>query len=318
MYVRTTTPSARSASDDSPGSTSSAVCSRWPRRTRSRLRRPLAASRRRFARRRPGRSCSASAVAYGATTRSSPSPRFKPEPGHAERLVLIVVRADRRRCRPTRRCPRARRVGGRTRSAGGRRAGTSRRAACPGYVAHQQQRHQVLEHRGAPRQQRRRAADADATDRPRWNQCVCGTSPRGDRDEARESGLRRQQVVVRGIEPARTLGCRRAGSRWRRAGASSRRGTRSSSASAKRRARSASRSSRDLSCGSAAIPSSPLASVTSDTDEIAAVHGGHVGRRQRGQCSRVVPVEEMAFVALQPFARGRACARSGRPARRVV
>ena len=42
--------------------------------------------------------------------------------------------------------------------------------------------------------------------RPRWNQWLLGHVALGDRDEAREPGFRRQQVVERGVEPPRPLG----------------------------------------------------------------------------------------------------------------
>ena len=75
------------------------------------------------------------------------------EAGHAEGAVLIVALEVLQRCRPTRRCPTARRAARRSASGARPRPRRFRRAAS-GVAAHHQQRHQVLEHRRAPREQR--------------------------------------------------------------------------------------------------------------------------------------------------------------------
>ena len=65
---------------------------------------------------------------------------------------------------------------------------------------HQQRRHQVLEHRARPRHEHRLAAHGDqraSEPEPVLGQHVV----LGDRDEARQACLRRQQVVERRIEP---------------------------------------------------------------------------------------------------------------------
>ena len=72
-----------------------------------------------------------------------------------------------------------------------------------------QQRHQVFEQRGAPREQHGSAADAG--DRSSEVEPVhLRHVALGDREEARQARFRRQQVVVRRIEPARALGIREA------------------------------------------------------------------------------------------------------------
>ncbi len=108
-----------------------ARCSRWRRRTRSRPRGPAPVSRRRLAALRGGSIIAASAVAYGATTSSSPSPRFRPEPGDAEGLVLIGVVPIDDVVGGLRDAPRHAASGARTRSGGARPCGTIHRAACP-------------------------------------------------------------------------------------------------------------------------------------------------------------------------------------------
>ena len=70
-------------------------CSRSTRRSRTALPPPARARRSRLLAAAPGSTRLASAVAYGATTRSSSSPRLRPEARHAERLVLIGAGAIR-------------------------------------------------------------------------------------------------------------------------------------------------------------------------------------------------------------------------------
>ena len=72
-------------------------------------------------------------------------------------------------------------------------------------AAQHQQRHQVLEHRAAPRHQRGAALDAHQRAREPEPVLLRHLAP-GDGDEAGEPGFRRQQVVVRGVEAARPLG----------------------------------------------------------------------------------------------------------------
>ena len=66
--------------------------------------------------------------------------------------------------------------------------------------AHHEQRHQVLEHRRAPRQQRARRA-ARRQRASELEPVLVRDLARGDRHEARQSRLRRQHVVVRAVEP---------------------------------------------------------------------------------------------------------------------
>ncbi len=130
------------------------------------------------------------------------------EPGHAERLVLVRV------------VPVAHVVG---RFGDAPRHSTlssvlhlARHGAAIGGVEqrvregpHQQRRHQVLEHRRAPRQERGHAVDAHRAT-PEMEPVPLGHVAAGDRDEAGQPGLGRQQVVVRHVEDAGALGIREA------------------------------------------------------------------------------------------------------------
>ena len=71
-------------------------------------------------------------------------------------------------------------------------------------VPHEEERHEVLEHRSAPGDQGRNPADAHETT-PQLEPMLLGDVPLRDRDEAGETGLGREQIVVGGIEPSRTL-----------------------------------------------------------------------------------------------------------------
>ena len=193
------------------------ACSRWRRRTRSRPRGPARRAAAGWRRSRAGSIMTASAVAYGATTSSSPRPRFSPRPGHAERLVLIgAVPIDE--------------VVGRLRDAPGHAArGGVVHLPAHGQPArlveqrvrvapHHQQRHQVLEQRRAPREQHRRAAHAG--DRSSEVEPVhLRHVALGDREEAGQPGFGGEQVVVRRVEPAGAARRRPGGSRSRTAGA---------------------------------------------------------------------------------------------------
>ena len=99
---------------------------------------------------------------------------------------------------------------------------------------HHQQRHQVLEERRAPRQQHGRAAHA--RDRASEMEPVhLGHVALGDREEAGQPRLGREQVVVRRVEAAGAPPRPAGGSRSRTAAASGRTGSRSSCASNERR-----------------------------------------------------------------------------------
>ena len=95
-----------------------------------------------------------------------------------------------------------------------------------GVAPHQQQRHQVLERRRAPRQQHRRAVMA-GEQAAEAEPVALRHVALGDGEEAGEAGFRGQQVVVptdrAGPGPRRPA----AGSRWRTAAAAGRRGSRS-------------------------------------------------------------------------------------------
>ena len=70
-----------------------------------------------------------------------------------------------------------------------------------GIRLHHQRRHQVLEHRGAPREQR--AQRAGRRQRSSEPEPVIGRNlARGDREEAGQAGFRCERVVVRRIEPS--------------------------------------------------------------------------------------------------------------------
>ena len=126
------------------------------------------------------------------------------EPGHAERLVLVRVVpvahvvgrfGDAPRHSPLSSVLHLARHG----------AAIGGVEQCVREGPHQQRRHQVLEHRRAPRQERRRAVDAHRAT-PEMEPVPLGYVAAGDRDEAGQPGLGRQQVVVRDIEHARALG----------------------------------------------------------------------------------------------------------------
>ena len=121
------------------------------------------------------------------------------EAGHAEGLVLIVAGAIDREVRRLRDAP--------------RRAARHAVVDLPPHrhaarlveqrlrkVPHQQQRHQVLEHRRAPRQQHRRAAHA-GDQAAEVEPVLLGHVALGDRDEAGQPRFGREQVVERRIEP---------------------------------------------------------------------------------------------------------------------
>ena len=94
--------------------------------------------------------------------------------------------------------------------------------------SHQQRRHQVLEHRGAPRQQRGHALDAH--DQPtEMKPMPLRHVALGDGDEAGQARLGCQQVVVRAIEPPRAVRIGAVDSRSRTGDASGRRESRSAS-----------------------------------------------------------------------------------------
>ena len=119
------------------------------------------------------------------------------EAGDAEGLVLVVAVAIDERCTRTPRCPRARRGRRRTRPGAHRHAAglvEQRLRIAP----HDQQRHQVLEERARSTTAASARRATLVTRRPRWNQCVCGTSPSRDGDEARQPRLGGQQVVEGG------------------------------------------------------------------------------------------------------------------------
>ena len=181
----------------------------------------------------PGSTRPASAVAYGATTRSSARPRLKPKARHAERLVLIVARAIRERVRRLRDAPRhAPLPAVFDLPAHARAAALVEQRA--GIAAHQQQRHQVLEHRAAPRHQRGAAIDV-GHQAAEVEPVVLRDVALGDRDEAGQPRFRGQQVVERAVERARVPRRRRADSRSRRFAAGGRRESRTACPSAKRR-----------------------------------------------------------------------------------
>ncbi len=70
-----------------------------------------------------------------------------------------------------------------------------------GVIGHDQQRHQVLEHRAAPRQQRRLAAGPGEQTAER-EPALLRQLALGDGDEIAQAGFGGQQIVVAGIHPA--------------------------------------------------------------------------------------------------------------------
>ena len=71
-------------------------------------------------------------------------------------------------------------------------------------ASHDEQRHQILEHRGAPRQQDRRAADT-GDGSSQMEPVGFGDVALGDREKARQPRFGGQQVVVRRIATTRPL-----------------------------------------------------------------------------------------------------------------
>ena len=155
---------------------------------------------------------------------------------------------------------------------------------------HDQQRHQVLEQRRAPRQQHGRAADAG--DRSSEVEPVrLRHVALGDGEEAGEPRLGGEQVVERRIEPARVLGVGEAVADREQLPlrveeeAEVHRVEERGGARRQRR--------RDV--------AQPDRQRQQRAGQVAAVHRRDVGRRQRRQRPRVVPVEQVAFVPLQPL-----------------
>ena len=125
------------------------------------------------------------------------------EPGHTERTVLVVPRP----------------IGegvGRLRNSPGHAAPARVLDLAPDAdaaalvqqgareAAHQQQRHQVLEHRPAPRHQGRAAVDV-RHQAPEVKPVMLWDVALGDRDKARQARFRREQVVECRVEPAGTV-----------------------------------------------------------------------------------------------------------------
>ena len=158
---------------------------------------------------------------------------------------------------------------------------------------HDEARHQVFESGAAPRQERRRAADA-RDEPPQVEPVRFRKLAARDRDEAGEPRLRSQQVVVRRVQMPRALLVREpiadredpalrvveepeAGALGERGGAPS----------------------ELVETGLV----QPFGERHQRSDEVAAVHGRDVAGRQRSQALGVVPVEQMAFVPLEALDR---------------
>ncbi len=206
MKARTTVPSARP--DPRPTRRGRVrvrgACSRSPRRSRRRPRALLAARRRRFRTDALGIEHGRERGGVGGDHQLVAQAALQAQAGDAEGLVLVVV------------VPVHEVVGG-LRDAPGHAAIRRVLDLAPhGHPAglveerlrialHEEERHQVLEQGGAPRQQRGRPVHA--RDEPSEVEPVrLGQLALGDADEAREPRLRGQEVVVGGVQTARPFG----------------------------------------------------------------------------------------------------------------
>jgi hypothetical protein len=229
-----------------------------------------------------------------------PQSALQSEPGNPERLILIVVEAIHGAERRFADAPGDTALGGVAALQPDRHPAAALEQRL-GIAPHQELRHEVLEHRGGPRQQRRRAVhscDQAAEVEPVR---LRNLAP-GDRDEAREPGFRRQQVVVRRIELARDLGLSQAITDREQAPfpvveevephlVRERSGAPGELLQEVALRRRLGVSGREL--------SQTLGEADQRPDQIAAVDGRHVARRESFQGLRVVPVEQVAFVTLE-------------------
>ena len=138
------------------------------------------------------------------------------------------------------------------------------------------------------------------TSRPRWNQCVSRHVALGDRDEAGQPRFGGEQVVVRRIEAARALGVGEPIADREQLP------LRVEEEAEVHAVEEGDARSPALERGSvAASAARPSRSADGERQqragEVAAVDGGDVGRRQRRQRARVVPVQQVTLEALQPL-----------------
>ena len=205
-----------------------AGCSRSTRRTRTGRPRPARASRSRLLGRGAGIDQTRQRRGVGRDDEVVGQPALESEARHAERLVLVGAGAIGEARTRIRRCPTARRAGAAVFDLppDARAAALIEQRA--GKAAHQQQRHQVLEHRAAPRHQRRAAVDV-RHEASEMEPVVLRHVAFGDGDEAGQPRLRRQQVVERAVERVPGRPRRRAGIRSRRCAGGGRRGSRTAS-----------------------------------------------------------------------------------------
>ena len=135
-------------------------------------------------------------------------PAFQAEAGHAERAVLIRPRAIRDRIRGLRHAPRNPAIARVVHLTPDTRAAAliQQRA---GERAHDDERHQVLEHRAAPGHERRAAVHAGHQP-AELEPVVLRHVALGDRDKAGQPRFGRQQVVEGVVRAARTVRVREA------------------------------------------------------------------------------------------------------------
>ena len=190
----------RTTALDLPARQRATACSRSPRRSRSCPRSPSAASRCRFAHAASGATISASADGVRRDDEVLGQPALEPEPGHAERAVLVVECGVDRVVAGLRDAPRHAALRAvvdlplhRRRGRSGR-AACSRRSASP--AAASGTRTSSRSTTAAPARRRRVVSR-----RPSANQFSCGSCALRDRDEAAEPRLRSEQVVVARVAP---------------------------------------------------------------------------------------------------------------------
>ncbi len=155
---------------------------------------------------------------------------------------------------------------------------------------HDQQRHEVLEQRRAPREQH--GCSPHARHRPPEVEPVhLRHVPLGDREEAGQPGFGRQQIVVGRIQPAGAVGIRQAVPDREQLPDGIQQEAEVHGLEEHVRARRQRRRE---------VPE-PDGKRQEGARQVAAVHGGDIGGCQRRQRLRVVPVQQVAFESFEPL-----------------
>ena len=170
----------------------------------------------------------------------------------------------------------------------------------PGVAAGQEERLQILEHRGAPRHERRdslHAHDESAQVEPVALRHVA----LGDREEAREPRLRSEEIVEGAVQPARTVRVGQAVPDREELPVGPVQESEAHPVRQRRRAGGERNEPRFQIAPRPRERQEPLRQRDERAGEVAAVDRRHVTRKERRERPRVVPVQEVSFVALQPF-----------------